>query len=47
MLITIKQTGACVTGWEEGKTFDRQPDLDNANVGMPEYSIFGESYQNR
>ena len=30
---STKWMGACVTGWEEGKTFDRWPDLDNANVG--------------
>ena len=28
--------GSLYTGWEEGVTFDREPDLDNANVGMPD-----------
>ena len=41
MYATIKQAGARITGWEEGVTFDREPDLDNANVGMPDMKILG------
>ena len=28
-------------------TFDRSPDLDNANVGMREYEIFTGGYHSR
>ena len=42
-----KTNGSLYTGWEEGVTFDRAvfvydetwPDLDNANVGMPDFDI--------
>ena len=40
MRLTIKQTGVCATVREEGMTLDRQPDLDNANVGMPENKAY-------
>ena len=35
--------GSLYTGWEEGTTFDRKPDLDNANVGMPKAQALGRA----
>lgn len=40
---SCKKLEADAISWEEGITFDREPGLDTANVGMPDRAILGNS----